>query len=129
MVAGAVGVSGGGETGVAVTGAGAFAQNKIASDVKAYVDGDGATRTASRPRASRSRRRLVDHPRARRGGLDRRRIGGSTGVAISIGLSIALNQVDNRVEATVEDATLTATSGGVTVAARPRRPRPSTAPS
>jgi len=45
VIAAAVGVGGGGTTGVAVSGAGSYAENKIKTDVKAYIDGDGANAT------------------------------------------------------------------------------------
>jgi hypothetical protein len=42
VVAAAVGIGGGSSTGVGVSAAGSYAESKIKTDVKAYIDGDGA---------------------------------------------------------------------------------------
>ena len=119
VAAGAVAVSGGGSTGVGVSGAGAYAENRIATDVQAKIDGDGATgiHVASLNATatdSSGIRALVGAASIAAG------LGGSTGVAISIGLSIAINQVDNRTEAAIVnagDGVITDT-GGVTLLAQ-----------
>ena len=70
-MAAAVGIGGGSTAGVAVSGAGSYAENKIKTDVKAYIDGDGATQHRRHPRRQRHarRRRLLRHRRHRRRGL------------------------------------------------------------
>ena len=124
VLAGAAGVGGGGTTGVAVTAAGAFAQNDIASDVKAYIDGDRVRPVL----AGRHHRRehhhrcdgLLGRPGDRRRCLDRgASVGGTTGIAFSVGFSMALNQVANAVEAAIKNANpgVTTTSGGVSLTA------------
>ncbi|HEY3485789.1 MAG TPA: hypothetical protein VGK49_10415, partial [Ilumatobacteraceae bacterium] len=118
VVAGAVAISGGGSTGVGVSGAGAFAQNRIATDVQALVDlvgghvVDVASITGTAIDASGTRA-FVGAASIAAG------VGGSTGVAVSIGLSIALNDVDNRVDAALLNggAGITTRVGGVTLRA------------
>ena len=123
VLAGAAGVGGGGTTGVAVTAAGAFAQNDIASDVKAYIDGD---------RSGPSSQAGITAASITIGATDSSgvqaivaaasiaaSVGGTTGIAFSIGFSMALNQVANAVEAAIKNANpgVTTTSGGISITA------------
>ena len=109
----AAALSGGGSTGVAVSGAGVYSENKIKSLVKAYIDGDGATGItagsvalnaddASRITAVAGAASLAAS------------VGGSSGTAVSIGLSIALNEISNEVESFIRNADqgVTSTAGG-----------------
>ncbi|MCO6459637.1 MAG: hypothetical protein J5I93_30345, partial [Pirellulaceae bacterium] len=118
VVAGSVAVAGGGTTGVGISGAGAYAENKIASRVKAFVDGDGATgitvQSARLIADDASSVRTIAGAASLAGAL-----GGTAGVSIAVGLGIALNEVANEVAAYIENADqhFTSTSGHVTLSA------------
>ena len=120
VVAGAVALSGGG-AGVSVSGAGVFVENKIATAVKAFVDGDGAT-GISAPRHPDHRRRRLEHPldrrrrldrrfhrRGRRRRLDRPRDRVQRGLGRRRGV---IKNADTKVEATNGDIKVSATSHG-----------------
>ena len=96
VVAGAVALSGGG-AGVSVSGAGVFVENKIATAVKAFVDGDGAPGISAHDILitaddSSSIRSIA-------GAASIAASIGAVGVAVSIGLAIAFNEVSDDVEA------------------------------
>ncbi|MFV2066971.1 MAG: beta strand repeat-containing protein, partial [Pirellulales bacterium] len=118
VVAGSAAVAGGSTAGVAVSGAGVFAQNKISTDVKAFVLGDGAegirVDSASLNANDGSSVSTVAGAASLSAG-----IGSTAGVSVSIGLSIALNEISNDVAAYIEDVDqgLTTTSGDVTIRA------------
>ena len=116
VIAGSAAISGGGSTGVAASGAGAYAENRIATEVRALIDGDGTTEidaaSLSATASDASQIKALAGAASIAG-----TVGGSIGVAVSIGLSIAINQVDNDVEAFVKDVHLTTTTGGVTLSA------------
>jgi hypothetical protein len=122
VIAGAVAVSGGGTTGVGVSGAGAYAENRIKSDVKAFIDGDGdggGIGAASVHLAADDRSAVNSAAGAASVAVA---LGGTTGVAVALGLSLSFNEVDNAVEAFIRNAdqgitsagavTVTATAGG-----------------
>jgi hypothetical protein len=119
VVAAAVGVSGGGTTGFALSGAGVYTENRIATDVRAVVDGDGdfgITASAVTVEATdASGIRAIAGAAAIAASF-----GGTSGLAFSLALSVAINDVSNRVEAAIQNADqgVTTTSGPVTVTAR-----------
>ncbi len=110
VVAGAVALTGGG-AGVSVSGAGVYAENRIATDVKAFVDGDDATTPAIETvtvdvgsiaitATDASGINAVAGAAAIAAAI------GGVGVAVSIGLSIAINEVANDVAAFIAHATV-----------------------
>ncbi|MDA8435110.1 MAG: hypothetical protein M0Z98_03915, partial [Actinomycetales bacterium] len=118
VIAGAVAISGGGTTGVGASGAGVFTQNKIRSDVKAFIDGDGSTSQVS----AKSITVTADDASGIRAIAGAAAIAmsfaGTAAVSVSIGLSIALNEVANDVAAYVKDVpTVKATGGNIDIAA------------
>ncbi len=103
VLSGAAALSGGGSTGIAVSGAGVYAENKIKTFVQAYIDGDGADGiTARSVHLAASDSSSVD---AIAGAASlAASVGGSNGISVSIGLSVALNEVGNVVAAYVSNA-------------------------
>ena len=116
VAAGAVGIAGG-DSGIGISVAGAFAGNRIRTDVEASISDPtrGAQRdtvtvgSASVGASSTSGIRAFSGAASIAGGF-----GGTTGLAVSIGLSIAWNQVGDTVVAAVDDVVLTS-AGAVTV--------------
>ena len=120
VVAGAVALSGGG-AGVSVSGAGVFVENKIATAVKAFIDGDGATGiSASRIEVTADDGSSI---RSIAGAASIAASIGAIGVSVAIGLAIAFNEVsddvaayirnaDTKVEAKSADIKVSATSHG-----------------
>ncbi len=103
VVAAAVGVGGGTNTGVAVSAAGTYAENKIKTDVKAYIDGDGtagihAGSVAVKADDSSGINAIAGAASLAAG------FGSSAGVAVAVGLSLGFNEVSNNVEAYINNA-------------------------
>ena len=116
VVAGSVAIGGGGTTGVAASGAGAYAENRVATEVRAAIDGTGTTEISvgsiTGTATDATKIKAIVGAASIAGS-----VGGSVGVSISIGLSIAINQVSNNVEAYLKDADVTTTTGGVSLSA------------
>ena len=116
VIAAAVALSGG-VVGVSLGGAGAAALNRIATEVKAYIDGDGP----SGIRASSVLITATDSSgiNAIAGAAAIAAGFGVVGVAVSIAVTIAFNQVANDVAAYLANADqgLTTTAGAFTVTA------------
>ncbi|MGH3051022.1 MAG: beta strand repeat-containing protein, partial [Gaiellaceae bacterium] len=125
VLAVSVAVAGGGDLGVGVSAGGVFTQNKIANDVRAFVDGDGSdgirVTSASITATDSAGIRVLAGAASVAAGL-----GGDAGVAVSIGLAIALNEVSGDVAAfiantsagfstTTGDVSVTATESGLAV--------------
>ena len=117
VLAGSVAVAGGGTSGTGVSVAGAYSENKIATLVQAFIDGDGVKQiragsvslTASDGSAIRTNVAAASVA----GGF-----GGTAGVAVSMGLAIARNLVANEVEAYIINAgSVQSTSGNITLTA------------
>ena len=106
-----------GAVGVGLSGAGAAAENRIATDVKAYIDGDGAAGIS----ATSIELKATDFSgiKALVAGASVAAAFGATGVAISIGLAIAFNEVSNDVAAYIKnaDTKVEARTGDVVVSA------------
>ena len=118
VVAGAVAVSGGGETGVSVSGAGVFAQNRTNSDVEAFVNGDGTTGISAASFSATATNAVG--VRVIAGAVSVAvAVGGDAGVGVSLGLSIALNDVGGQTLAYVANANdgLSTSTGDVTLSA------------
>lgn len=118
VLSGAAALSGGGTTGIAVSGAGVYAENKIRTFVQAYTDGDGADGiTARSVHLAASDSSSVD---AIAGAASlAASVGGSNGISVSIGLSVALNEIGNVVAAYVSNADqgVKASTGSIVVSA------------
>ena len=118
VVAGAAALSGGGTTGVAVSGAGVYAENKINFDVKASILGDGADGIHAGSVSVRADDGSGISAIAGAASLAAS-VAGTTGVSVSIGLSIAFNEISGDVAASIQSADqgVTTTSGDVTLSA------------
>ena len=117
VLAGAMAIAGGGTAGVSLSGAGVYVENKVAADVLAYIDGDGATGVnASSVTVSALDTSIIT---ATAGAASLAgSVGGTAGVSASIGLAVAYNEISNVVDASIRNADqgVTAT-GNVSVAA------------
>ncbi|MDN5760621.1 MAG: hypothetical protein L0H59_19215, partial [Tomitella sp.] len=114
VAAGSVAIAGG-QYGLAIAGSGAESRNSIATLVQAFIDGDGdagisadAVSLTARDTAS----------------ISATTVGASVAASVAIGGAVAVavalahNDIDNRVEAFIQDTDdLNATAGGVTVTA------------
>ena len=112
--AGSAAVSGGGTAGVAASGSGVGTENRIATLVKAFIDGDGATgiqSTAATLSAKDSSTITADAGAASVAAS----FGGTAGVSVSIGVSIAQNLISNEVEASIKNAAKGLTTGAVSL--------------
>jgi len=118
VVAGAAAISGGGTTGVGVSGAGVYTENRIKTLVKSFIDGDGASGVT----ASSLSLQALDNStiKADAGAASLAAgVGGNAGVAVSIGISLARNEISNQVSAYIANADngVKTTVGGVTIKA------------
>ncbi|TVQ59514.1 MAG: hypothetical protein EA355_00320, partial [Rhodobacteraceae bacterium] len=108
----------GGKVGVAVSGAGAGAENRIATTVRAFVDGSGPGRTditASALRVTAADDSSID---AFTGAAAIAAAFGFVGVAVSVGVSVAINEIATDVSARIVAAdSLNIGAGGVSVRA------------
>ena len=118
VVAAAVAVAGGGDAGVGVSAGGAFAQNVIENDLRAYVNGDGASGIRATSATITATDAAGIHVLAGAASVAAA-VGADAGIAVSIGLGIALNSVSGAVTAYIANAThaLNTTTGGVAVSA------------
>ncbi|MGC9326117.1 MAG: hypothetical protein ACP5I1_00645, partial [Candidatus Hinthialibacter sp.] len=113
VLAGSVAVAGSGGAGIGLSGGGVYAENKIATDVKAYISGDGVDGINVHSitlKADDSSAIFVIAGAASIAGT----VSGSTGVSASIGLAIARNEISNNVEAYLQDAQNVHTSDAAT---------------
>jgi hypothetical protein len=107
VIAAAVGVAAGSGVSVGVSGAGVYAENKIKTDVKAFIEGDGdntASDGINVASASLSARDASGIESIAAAASLSAAIGGTVGVAVSIGLSLSFNEVSNAVEAYISNA-------------------------
>ena len=113
VIAGTAAVSGGGTTGVGVSAAGVYAENKIKNHVKSYIDGDGDTGITAGSAALRATDSAGISAIAGAASLAGS-VGGTTGVSVAIGLSLAFNEISSEVESYIinADQGVTTTAGG-----------------
>ena len=118
VLAGAVGIAGGGSTGVAVSGAGVYAENRIAADTRAVITGDGAGGITAASVALRATDASGIQALAGAAAVAVS-LAPSAAISVAIALSIAFNEVSNHVEAaaTGADQGITTTTGGVSALA------------
>ena len=118
VVAGAVAVGASAKTGVGVSVAGVYVENKIKTDVKAYIDGDQVggikAQTISISADEAASISVIAGAASVAASL-----AGKTGVSFSIGLSLAFNEITGDVEAFVNNAShgVTSNSGNVNLSA------------
>ncbi len=118
VMAGSVALAAGGEVGAALSGAGVYTENRIGTDVKSYIDGDGATGihagSISVTADDSSGIDAIAGAASIAGS-----VGGEAGVSVSIGLAIAINEVSNQVFAYIANADtgVSTTSGDLSVSA------------
>ena len=116
VVAGAAAVSAG-SSGVAVSGAGAGAINQISSNVKSFIEGDGATGieagTMTLTASDKSTINAITGAASLAAGF------GGTGVAVAIGVAVAHNSISNDVSSFIvnADTLVKATTGAITILA------------
>jgi len=109
--AGSAAISGGGAAGGSLSGAGVDAENKIATQVQAYIDGAataGITADSVMLSARDTSAITADVVGASVAGA----IGGAVGVSASVGVSLARNVISNQVQAYTRNAPAVTTSGG-----------------
>ncbi len=122
VVAGSAAIGAGGTAGVAVSGSGVFAENKISVDVKAYINGDGSDNDDDGISADTITLAADDTSSifAFAGAVSlAASFGGTAGVSVSVGVSLAKNMIAGDVEAFIKNADegVTATAGSITLAA------------
>ena len=99
VVAVAVGIGGGSSAGVAVSGAGVYAENKIKTDVAAFIDGDGDNQATDGITAGSVQVVAVDSSSINAvagAGAVAASFAGTAGIAASIGLSLSFNEIRQR---------------------------------
>ncbi|MFV2065642.1 MAG: hypothetical protein ACC645_01580, partial [Pirellulales bacterium] len=114
VLAGSAAVAGG-TVGVAVSGAGVTAENKMGADVRAYIDGDGTGIAVDRLSIM-----AVDRSRitAEAGAAAVAASFGVAGASVAIGFASAENEINNNVNAYINSAdNLQTTVGGIIVGA------------
>ncbi|MBE9183045.1 hypothetical protein IQ268_31410, partial [Oculatella sp. LEGE 06141] len=118
VLAGSVAIAGGGVAGVGVSGAGASTENKVASLVKAFINGDGASgiQAATVSLSANDTSSITTEAGAASLAAS---FAGVAAVSLSIGVSLARNTISNEVEAFVRNADngITARSGSISVTA------------
>src|SRR5258706_476535 len=117
VLAGSVAIGGGGGVGIGASGSGVETTTRIASHVKAFIDGDGANGihagqisvTELDSSSISADAGAISVPAS---------CGGGAGVSTSVGVALAYNEIANQVEAYVLDADqVEATAGAVTLSA------------
>lgn len=98
----------GGTTGVGVSGAGVYTENRIQSNVKSYIDGDGGFGIT----VSSLRLQSLDTST-----ILAASVAGTGAVSFSIGLALANNEIRKQVEASISEANIRAWTGDVIVRA------------
>ena len=103
VFAGAAAISGGSTVGVAASGAGVDADNKIRTLVKAFINGDGASGiTAESVSIKADDSSSIDAIAAAASIAGS--YGGTAGVSVSVGVSLAYNEISNEVKAYIQNA-------------------------
>ena len=117
VVAGSVAISGGGTAGVGLSGSGADAKNKISTQVKAFIEGDGTTGIVAE-NITLTAFDLSGIKADVGAGSLAASFAGTAAVSLSIGVALAENAIMNQVEAYIANAdSVTATDGSITVQA------------
>ncbi len=117
VLAGSAAIAGGGVAGIAASGAGVSAVNRIANHVAAFIDGDGENGITAASVSVSATDSSAIHA-----------VGGAASIAVSfagtgaaslsVGVALAENTINNLVQASISNANdLEATAGNVTVTA------------
>jgi len=118
VLTGSVAIAAAGTTGVGLSGSGASAENKVATYVKAFIDGDGTSGIAADSVALTARDISIIDSEAGAASLAAS-FAGTAAVSLSIGVSLANNEISNEVEACIKnaDSGVTTRIGGVSLTA------------
>ena len=116
VLAGAVAIAGGKITGVALSGAGVNAQNKIGTLVEASIGGDTLS-TVTADSVSLSADDLSDISAIAGAAAITASFAGTNAGAASIGVSLAENEISTQVEASIVNADVESLTGDVTLSA------------
>jgi Ca2+-binding RTX toxin-like protein len=116
VVAGSVAISGAGTTGVGLSGSGADGKNKIATQIKAFIEGDGSTGivadsvTLTAQDTSKITADVV-------GGSLAGAFAGEVGVSLSIGVALAYNEIRNDIATFMKNGVspVETLTGGITL--------------
>jgi hypothetical protein len=117
VLSASVALAGGGIAGMAASGSGVHAENKIGLEIAAFIDGDGAGGIQAQNISLDAQDRSEITARAGAASLAAS-FGGTSG-SVSVGVSLARNIIDNRVNAYIDNADQGAesTSGDITITA------------
>ena len=116
-VAGSVAISGGGTVGVGLSGAGVSAENKIAANVKAFIEGDGDTGIEASSLSLTAKDTSVITTDVAAASIAAS-VAGVGAVSVSIAVSLARNEISNTVESYISNAgDVSATGGNIKVSA------------
>ena len=101
--AASVAVAAGGSTSVGASGAGVYTENRINSDIRAFIDGGTDSDTTDVLNADNVEVHASDSAQieATAAAASVAAAFGTTGVAVSIGISVALNEITNQVDASI----------------------------
>jgi hypothetical protein len=119
VLAGSVAIAAGGVAGVGASGAGASTVNRIATLVKSFIDGDGATGIQANSISLTATDTSTIKAEAGAASLAVS-FAGVAAVSLSIGVALAQNEIDNEVETFIKNADnqVTARSGAITLNAK-----------
>jgi hypothetical protein len=117
VFAGSVAVAGGLYLGLAFSGAGAAADNRITTDVSAFIDGNDGSDSIINATSVGLLAQDISTINADTAAASLAAAFGIAGIALSIGVSVASNAIDSSVEAFIADADVTASTGSITVTA------------
>ena len=111
VLAGSAAVGAAGTVGLAASGAGVSAENRLATEVRSFIDGDGANGIAADYivlTADDMSSITVDAV----GASLAIGAGGTGGAALSVGVALAMNHISNVTEASISNADNVTTNGG-----------------
>ena len=103
VLSGSVAVSGGGAVGVGLSGAGSSTENKIATQIRAFINGDGATGIIA-DKVSLTAMDTSSITTTAGSASLAGAFGGVAGVAVSVGVGLAHNEISNTIEASIQNA-------------------------
>jgi hypothetical protein len=115
VFAGSAAVAGGSKIGLAASGSGVFAENRIGVDVASVIDGTGSTQIVADSITLDARDNSFIHSLA--GAASVAAAFGQVGAAISIGVGLARNTIDSQVQAAIEESDVDARAGNISITA------------
>src|SRR5262249_5201860 len=105
-------ISGAGTVGLSGSGSGVYAQNQIAAQVKAFVDGGTGITSTSLTLAADDASEISTVAGSASVAAA---FAGTVSVALAIGVALAQNEIDNEVEAYARNANVRTTAGGIAI--------------